>query len=101
MKGNALEERIVLATLQTLGRILLVFGGDITGHTRNTALFLLSAFEDNLNAIAFLCHVLLDDFLVNGLSGNSLAQSDCKTFLVDCFHTGSRHLQGDPATLFF
>ena len=57
VNGDALEERVVLLALQAVGGVLLVLGGDVTGHACDTALFLLGTFEDDLNSIAFLCHV--------------------------------------------
>jgi hypothetical protein len=53
------QERIVLFPLNTGRCVLPVFGGDIPGHAGNTAVFLLGAFQNNLDSIgAFLCHRL-------------------------------------------
>ena len=57
MNGDLLQERIVLFTLQTVGGVLFVFRRDVTGHSRNSALFLFGAFENDLNPVAFLCHL--------------------------------------------
>lgn len=53
-----LQVRVVLLELQTLGCVLAVLGGNVARHSGNTTCLLLSAFEDNLNAISFsfLCH---------------------------------------------
>ena len=62
VNGDLLQERIVLFTLQTVGGVLFVFRRDVTGHSRNSALFLFGAFENDLNPVAFLCHLLLRCF---------------------------------------
>lgn len=98
VKGDAFEERVVLAAFQTVGGVLLVLGGDVTRHAGYTALFLFGAFEDDLNSVAFLSHC--DGwFLVNFFGCGSLAQSHVQTFLVDGFHAGGRHFERDPAAL--
>ena len=58
MHRNLLQERIVLLELETLRRVLLVLGGDVTGHTGNAAGLLLRALEDDLHPVSFrfLCH---------------------------------------------
>ena len=58
MNSNLLQEGIVLATLEPVGSVFLVLGGNVTGHSGNTALFLLGAFEDDLHPVSFsfLCH---------------------------------------------
>ena len=51
--SNFLQERVVLLALKTLGSVLLVLGGDVTGDSRNTAGLLLSALEDDLHPVSF------------------------------------------------
>lgn len=81
VNGNPLEERIVLLTLQTIGGVFLVLGGDVTGHSRNAALFLFGALEDDLNSVAFLCHWLLvvfsTRFWVRQLRAGRLQDPSC------------------------
>ena len=60
MQRNLLHERIVLLPLDTGGRIFPVLGRNIPGHAGHTAVFLLGAFQNNLDSIgAFLCHCLV------------------------------------------
>jgi hypothetical protein len=58
VEGYFLEVRVVLHTLQAVGGVLLVLGGDVTGHTGNTASLLLCALQDDLHPVSFLflCH---------------------------------------------
>lgn len=57
MQRYFFKERIVFLPLDTSRRILPVFRGDVPGHTGYTAVFLLGAFQNNLDSIgAFLCH---------------------------------------------
>ena len=52
------KDGVVLLHFQTIGRILLVLRRDVTGSAGLTAGLVLGALEDDLNAIAFLCHFL-------------------------------------------
>lgn len=56
---HALENRIILLQLKTLGGILSVLGGDVTGGAGEATLLHFSAFENHLYSVAFsfLCHV--------------------------------------------
>lgn len=56
MKGHFAHEGIELLQLDTLGGVLFVFGRDVAAHAWDAARLLLSAFQDNLNAVAFFCH---------------------------------------------
>lgn len=57
MQRYFLEERIVFLPFDTGRRIFPVFRGDVPGHAGYTAVFLLGAFQNNLDSIgAFLCH---------------------------------------------
>ncbi len=56
MKRYALEERVVLLTLDTGRRIFAVFGRNVPRHARSARSLLLSAFQNNLDSIAFLSH---------------------------------------------
>ena len=58
MNGDFLKKRIVLPALKTVGSVLLVLGGDVTGHSGNTTFLLLGALEDYLHPVSFsfLCH---------------------------------------------
>lgn len=57
MQRYFFEERIVLFPLDTSRRIFPVLGGNVPGHAGYTAVFLLGAFQNNLDSIgAFLCH---------------------------------------------
>lgn len=100
VKGDTLEERVVLAALQTVGSVLLVLGGDVAGHSGHTALALFGAFQDYLHAVAFLSHCD-GDFLVDFLRSHGFAQSDLEPFLVDGFHAGGGYLEGDPTAVLF
>lgn len=68
MNGHTLEEGVVLLPLQTLGRVLLVLGGDVARHARHPALFLFDALEDHLHPVTFFCHDV-SGLLINTLSG--------------------------------
>ena len=58
MDRHLLQERIVLLALEAVRGVLLVLGGDVTGHTGDTAGLLLRALEDDLHPVSFrfLCH---------------------------------------------
>ena len=58
MKSHLVEVWVVFHTLKTVRGVLLVLGGDIPGHSRDTALLLLSALQDDLHPVSFsfLCH---------------------------------------------
>ena len=106
---HTLEDGVVFLQLQTLGRVLSVLGCDVAGSSGKSALFHLSALQDNLDSVAFslFCHGdvsfrLTDDSDVFGITiagGYSLLQSGVKTNLVDHAQTGSRDVEADPAVL--
>lgn len=57
MQRYFFQERIVFLPFDTRRRIFPVFRGDVPGHAGYTAVFLLGAFQNNLDSIgAFLCH---------------------------------------------
>ena len=58
MNRHLVEVGIVFLPLKTLGSILFVLGGNVTRHSRYTALFLLGALQDDLHPVSFcfLCH---------------------------------------------
>lgn len=56
MNRHLLEDGVELFHFQTIGRILLVLRGDVTRSAGLTAGLVFGALEDDLNAIAFLCH---------------------------------------------
>ena len=58
MNSDFLEVGVVLPALETVGGVLLVLGSDVAAHSGNAALFLLSAFKDDLHPVTFgfLCH---------------------------------------------
>ena len=56
MKRYAFEERVVLLTLDAARRIFAVFGRNVPRHARSARSLLLSAFQNNLDSIAFLSH---------------------------------------------
>jgi len=58
MNSDFLEVGIVFPALETVGSVLLILGSDVAAHSRNTALFLLCALEDDLHPVSFsfLCH---------------------------------------------
>ena len=58
MNGDLLQEGVVLLALETLGSVLPVLGGDVTGDSGYAAGFLLGALEDDLHPVSFcfLCH---------------------------------------------
>jgi hypothetical protein len=53
------QERVVFLALDTSGGVFAVLGGDIPRHTGNARCFLLGAFQNDLNSIAFLSHCYL------------------------------------------
>ena len=101
VNGVALEVRVVLLEFHALARVLLVLGRDIPGNAGNTAFSLFGAFEDDLNPVAFLCHISkkLNDvdqtFFTGGFDG--LGQ----TVLVDGLHTLAGDLQGHETLFLF
>lgn len=50
------QNRVILFLLDTVWSVLLVLRCDVTRSSRHSAVFVLCAFEDNLDAIAFLSH---------------------------------------------
>jgi len=44
-----LQDRVVFLQLETLGRVLLVLGGDVTAGTGHTGVFVLRALQDHLH----------------------------------------------------
>ena len=110
MDCHPLENGVILLEFQSLRSILPVLGGDITGSARHTAVFVLSAFQDNLNPVAFyfLCHSINSFLLLRNDSDVfpiAITVSDClleggiKTFLVDYSQAGSTEFEADPAVL--
>jgi len=53
---HALEYGIVLFQLDAVGGVPLVLGGDVAGCSGLTRGFVLGTLQDNLYAVAFLCH---------------------------------------------
>lgn len=53
---HLLEDGIEFLHLQTIRGVLLVFGGDVTGHSRLSAGLVLGTFQDYLDTVAFLRH---------------------------------------------
>ena len=51
-----LQNRVVLLKLETLSSILTVFRGDVTAHARHARGLVLSALQNHLDPITFLCH---------------------------------------------
>ena len=56
MKRYFLHDRVELFQFNTLGSILLVFGGNVPAGAVEAAGFVLCAFQDHLNAVAFFSH---------------------------------------------
>ena len=56
VNSNLLQDGVVLLQLQPLRVVLLVFYRDITAGAGLTTCFVLSAFQDYLNTVTFLCH---------------------------------------------
>jgi hypothetical protein len=67
MNSHLFQDGIILFHFKTIRRILFILRRDVTGSARLSTGFVLGTFEDNLNAVAFLCHFtayLLNPFLV-------------------------------------
>lgn len=101
MKGNLLEIRVVFPALETLGGVLLVLGGDVAGHSRNTARFLLSAFQDDLDPVSFcfLCHGTYELNKVNISFLLGILERSGETVLLDDPHTLAGNLKRDEPLL--
>src|SRR5690606_3267879 len=54
-----LQDRVVLLQFQALRIVLFVFGSDVPACTWHTAVLMLSAFQDNLHSVPFLCHCII------------------------------------------
>lgn len=103
MNGHLVQVGIVFLTLQTLGGVLFVLGGDIAGDTGHAALTLFGAFQNDLNPVTFcfLCHRrtnlklhnLDETFLLRILDGR------VEAVLLNNPHTFARHLEGDETLL--
>lgn len=59
VNGHTLEDRVVFFQLDTVRRVLLVLRSDVPRSTRLTAFFVFGAFQDHLDAAAFLSHCLI------------------------------------------
>jgi hypothetical protein len=60
MNGYLFEDSVVFLQLQTLGSVLLVLGGDVTGGAGHTAVLVLGALHYYLYPVAFLSHFDLE-----------------------------------------
>ena len=88
---HALQVRIVLLELQTLGGVLAVLGRDVTADAGNASTLLLGALENHLHAVAFcfLCHNSVPFLLVDNLDFGevsilgSLLEGSVETHLVN------------------
>jgi len=113
MDCHPLENGVILLKFQSLRSVLPVLGGNVTGSARHTAVFVLSAFQDNLNPVAFyfLCHSSMNSFLLlrndSDVFPIAITVSDClleggiKTFLVNDSQAGSTEFEADPAILLY
>ena len=54
MNGHLPKDGVVFLQLHTLGRILPVLGGDVTGSTRLACCLVFGTLQDHLNAVPFL-----------------------------------------------
>jgi hypothetical protein len=90
--SNFTQVGIVFLFFNPLGRILFVFGGNVTAHTGNSRGFLLCAFQNYLYPVSFFRHTLNSSFLEQ-------AVKRCyNTDFIDGFDGGGTHLKGDPLT---
>ena len=108
MKSHLLQDGVILHQLHTLGRIFAVLRGDVAAHTGQTTVLLLSALQDNLDAIAFCflaCHLLISyhfNILPVYISvGNSLLQCSVKTYFINHAKASGADLQLNPAILLY
>ena len=115
MNRHPAQYRIKFLQLQPFGRVFLIFGRNVTGHSRLTAFFMLGTFQNNLYPVSFFRHdliilyrrygvqivilpvlrhllyvALFDKFIDN--SGN--------TVLIYRLYRGSRYFQGNPSVFF-
>ena len=60
MNGHAFENGVIFLQFEAVRRVLAVLLGHIARRTRNAGIFMLGAFEDDLNAVSF---ALLGHFL--------------------------------------
>ena len=60
MDRDLAEVRVELLALEAVRSVLLVLGGNVTGHAGHAAGFLLRALKDDLHPVSFcfLCHSL-------------------------------------------
>lgn len=113
VNSDTLENGIVLLQLKTLGGVLAVFGGNVSGCTGHAAGFVLGALENNLNAVtfSFLCHggvgiwrggcLKIDVFDLGEIALLGCVLNGCvEAFLVDGAKTGSADGEYDPGLLF-
>lgn len=83
---------VVFLTLQSVRSVSFVLCCDVAGHSRYTALFLLSALKDHLNAVTFVsCHCTVG--LLKIVSSWSFCLFECflQSFFVNYFHPSGRH----------
>jgi len=105
MHRHPLKIRIVLLTLEAIGRVLLILRCNIARDTRHPRLFLLGALENHLNSYIFalLRHGSTSiALLILNLKETlrlRLSQSNFETQLIDRTHPRGRHLQSHPAFL--
>ena len=102
MNRYLVKVRIVLLELQPFGGVLSVLGGNVSGHSRYTALFLFGALEDDLHPVAFsfLCH---NYCVLNKVNESFLLSSpycSLETVLLDDAHALARNFQCDESLLF-
>ena len=101
MKGDLLEVRVILHALEAVRGVLLILGGDVTGHTGNTACLLFCALQDDLHPVSFsfLCHNSQKLNKVNKALCLGVLKCCIETVLLDDTHTFGGHLKGDETLL--
>jgi hypothetical protein len=78
VQGVLPHDGVVFFQLHTIGRILAVFLGNVARRAWQAAVFVLSAFQNNLDAVAstFLCHDAILYFSIPKDSGNRKCEVD-------------------------
>ncbi len=106
VNGYTLQYGVVFFQLQTLGGVLAVLGGDVTGSAGHAAGFVFGALKYYLHAITFcfLCHDLKSNafnvvFCNISLFGG-LHQCGVEAEFVDGAQTLGGNVQGNPHFLF-